>query len=212
VPLLPSRRRSIFRLFPITSNQASRSTRGSASCAILRHQHKASGRSSIELLEFVKCAPKVTEKPALTAPQPLLPPQNTYHASAVISPTTTSTACCSLDLGISEATQPAEFNGKAAVWVCPEFRIRKLSRPKSVANRGRVGLQTLESEPPFPQMPDKTYLIRFKPSDLSPHVVIAANPEIHGEHLVFRRSDGSLAALFVLEVVESWAEVDPSGL
>jgi hypothetical protein len=52
-------------------------------------------------------------------------------------------------------------------------------------------------------MPDKTHLIRFKPSDLSCHVVIAANAEIHGEHLVFLRSDGSLAALFVLEVVES---------
>jgi hypothetical protein len=39
--------------------------------------------------------------------------------------------------------------------------------------------------------------------------VIAANAEIHGEHLVFLRSDGSLAALFVLEVVGSWSEVDP---
>jgi hypothetical protein len=33
--------------------------------------------------------------------------------------------------------------------------------------------------------------------------------EIHGENLVFLRTDGSLAALFVLEVVESWSEVDP---
>jgi hypothetical protein len=49
---------------------------------------------------------------------------------------------------------------------------------------------------------DKTYLIRFKPSDLSPHVVIDASAEIHGEHLVFLRSDGSLAVLFFLEVVE----------
>jgi hypothetical protein len=60
-------------------------------------------------------------------------------------------------------------------------------------------------------MPDKIHLIRFKPSDLSSHLVIAANAEIHGEHLVFLRSDGSLAALFALEVVESWPEVDPQG-
>jgi hypothetical protein len=58
-------------------------------------------------------------------------------------------------------------------------------------------------------MTEKKFLIRFKPLDLSPHVVIAANAEIHGEHLVFLRSDGCLAALFVLEVVESWSEVDP---
>jgi hypothetical protein len=57
-------------------------------------------------------------------------------------------------------------------------------------------------------MPDKTYLIRFKKTDLHSHFVIAANAEIHGEHLVFLRSDGSLAALFLLEVVESWSEVD----
>jgi hypothetical protein len=58
-------------------------------------------------------------------------------------------------------------------------------------------------------MPDKTYLIRFNKTDLQSHLVIAANAEIHGEHLVFLGSDGSLAALFVLEVVESWSEVDP---
>jgi hypothetical protein len=60
----------------------------------------------------------------------------------------------------------------------------------------------------LPPMPDKTHLIRFKPSDLISHIVIAAKAEIYGEHLVFLRSDGSLAALFVLEVVESWSEVD----
>ena len=60
-------------------------------------------------------------------------------------------------------------------------------------------------------MPDKTNLIRFKKTDLHSHLVIAANAEIHGEHLVFLRSDGSLAALFVLEVIQSWSEVDPSG-
>jgi hypothetical protein len=56
-------------------------------------------------------------------------------------------------------------------------------------------------------MLDKTYLIRFKISDLSPHLVIAESAEIHGEHFVFLRSDGTLAALFALEIVESWYEV-----
>jgi hypothetical protein len=45
---------------------------------------------------------------------------------------------------------------------------------------------------------------------------MAASAEIHGEHLVFLRLDGSLAALslaalFVLEVVESRPEVEPWG-
>jgi hypothetical protein len=60
-------------------------------------------------------------------------------------------------------------------------------------------------------MTDKTFLVRLKQADLHSHLVIAANAEIHGEHLVFLRSDGSLAALFVLEVIQSWSEVDPSG-
>ena len=42
-----------------------------------------------------------------------------------------------------------------------------------------------------------TTVVRFKTSDLSPQPVIARSVEIHGEHLIFLRSDGSLAALFV---------------
>jgi hypothetical protein len=57
-------------------------------------------------------------------------------------------------------------------------------------------------------MPNKAYLIRFKGADLQPDLVIAENIEFHGEHLVFLRSDGTLAALFVLEIVESWSEVN----
>jgi hypothetical protein len=57
-------------------------------------------------------------------------------------------------------------------------------------------------------MRDKTYLVRFKGSKVSPHIVIAASAEIHGEHLVYVRLDGSLAALFMLEVVESWSELN----
>jgi hypothetical protein len=57
-------------------------------------------------------------------------------------------------------------------------------------------------------MNENTYLIRFKPSDLTPHLVIAASAEIHEEHLAFLRSDGKLAALCVLEIVESWSEFE----
>jgi hypothetical protein len=38
--------------------------------------------------------------------------------------------------------------------------------------------------------------------------VYAAGVELHGEHLVFLKSDGTLAALFVLEIVESWSEIE----
>jgi hypothetical protein len=53
-------------------------------------------------------------------------------------------------------------------------------------------------------MPDKTYLLQLKPPGFSTRVVIAATAEIHGEHLVLLNSRGQLAALFVLEMVESW--------
>lgn len=58
-------------------------------------------------------------------------------------------------------------------------------------------------------MADTKYLVRFKEAGLPPELVIAASTEFQGEHLVFLRSDGSLAALFVLDVVESWSEVKP---
>jgi hypothetical protein len=57
-------------------------------------------------------------------------------------------------------------------------------------------------------MPDKLYLIRFNGSDVSIHVVIAPRTEIQGEHLVFLRSDGKLAALFLLEIAEYWSEFE----
>ena len=57
-------------------------------------------------------------------------------------------------------------------------------------------------------MVDKTYLVRFKPPENSTQPVVAANTEIHGEHLVFLNSKGELTALFLLEIVESWSECD----
>ena len=60
---------------------------------------------------------------------------------------------------------------------------------------------------PYNSMTDTAYLVRFKGADLPPELVIAETIEFHREHLVFLRSNGSLAALFVLEIVESWSEI-----
>jgi hypothetical protein len=56
-------------------------------------------------------------------------------------------------------------------------------------------------------MADTAYLVRFKEADWPSEMVIAQSIESRGEHLVFLRSNGSLAALFVFEIVESWSEV-----
>jgi hypothetical protein len=56
-------------------------------------------------------------------------------------------------------------------------------------------------------MADRAYVVRFKEADLPPELVIAETVEFHGEQLAFLRSDGSLAALIVLEI-ESWSEVN----
>jgi hypothetical protein len=55
-------------------------------------------------------------------------------------------------------------------------------------------------------MPDKLHLVQFKGSEISFHAVVATRAEIHEEHLVFLRSDGKLAALFLLDIVQSWSE------
>jgi hypothetical protein len=57
-------------------------------------------------------------------------------------------------------------------------------------------------------MRDRTYLVRFKESDLASQLVRAASVEIHGEHLVFLRSSGELSALFLVEIVKDWSEID----
>jgi hypothetical protein len=57
-------------------------------------------------------------------------------------------------------------------------------------------------------MPGKLYLVRLKGSDMSFHAVIAARAEIHEDHLVFLRSDGKLAALFLLDMVAHWSEFE----
>jgi hypothetical protein len=54
-------------------------------------------------------------------------------------------------------------------------------------------------------MTDETYLVRFKPPQFGLKAVIAARAEIHGEHIALLNSKGKLAALFLVEIVESWS-------
>lgn len=56
-------------------------------------------------------------------------------------------------------------------------------------------------------MTDRTFIVRFKPPQLSTPPVIATDAEIHGEHIVLLNSTGKLAALFLMEAVESWTEL-----
>jgi hypothetical protein len=57
-------------------------------------------------------------------------------------------------------------------------------------------------------MADTTFLIRFRTPELSPQQVIAAHAQIQGDHLVLLNAQGKLAALFSLDIVESWNEVE----
>jgi hypothetical protein len=97
-----------------------------------------------------------------------------------------------------------------AIRVLIKTRVHPESPVNAADSRGFRSREPLRVESRH-SMRDKSYLVRFKCLNLNPHLVIAARVEIHGEHLVFLRSDGSLAALFVLEIVESWPEVDSSG-
>jgi hypothetical protein len=54
-------------------------------------------------------------------------------------------------------------------------------------------------------MADKRYLVSCKTPEMSTQPVVAANCEVHGEHLVLLNSKGRLAAMFLLEIVESWS-------
>jgi hypothetical protein len=53
-------------------------------------------------------------------------------------------------------------------------------------------------------MADRTYLVALKPPYIPLQHVVAATIEVHGEHLVFLAANGKLAALFLLDVVQSW--------
>jgi hypothetical protein len=81
-----------------------------------------------------------------------------------------------------------------------------LSRDCSVQSIDTGSPHTPNSVRQF-NMAETAYLVRFKKADLSPELVIAETIEFQGEHLVFLRSDRSLVALVLLEIVESWSEV-----
>jgi hypothetical protein len=55
-------------------------------------------------------------------------------------------------------------------------------------------------------MTDKLYTVRFKPPETSVQPVKAARHEVSGDCLVLFDQNGNVAALFDLDVVESWSE------
>jgi hypothetical protein len=51
---------------------------------------------------------------------------------------------------------------------------------------------------------NQTYLVSLKLPSRAVQHVIAASLELHGENLVFFNAEGELAAMFLLEIVQSW--------
>jgi len=54
---------------------------------------------------------------------------------------------------------------------------------------------------------DKTYIVQFKVPAIMVQTVKAVRAEMQGDHLVFIDSQGRLAGLFLMELVESWSEL-----
>jgi hypothetical protein len=57
------------------------------------------------------------------------------------------------------------------------------------------------------KVPERNFLVRLKAPRFPFHLVRATSAEIQGEYLVSLNSDGRLAALFPMEIVESWNEI-----
>jgi hypothetical protein len=57
-------------------------------------------------------------------------------------------------------------------------------------------------------MSDKRYLLKLKSPGLSFRSIVATTAEIHDDHLVLVNSEGKLAALFVLDIVDCWLEIE----
>jgi hypothetical protein len=55
---------------------------------------------------------------------------------------------------------------------------------------------------------NRTFLVRLRNGAIQ-HVR-AATIEVHGGHLVFLTAKGKLAAVFLLDLVESWNEIEPA--
>jgi hypothetical protein len=51
---------------------------------------------------------------------------------------------------------------------------------------------------------DQTYLVALKLPSRAVQHVIAVRLEIHGENLVFFNTEGELAAMFLMEIVQGW--------
>jgi hypothetical protein len=54
-------------------------------------------------------------------------------------------------------------------------------------------------------MVDQTFFVTMRPPSHAIQQVFAATAEVRGSHLVFVDAKGNLAALFPLELVESWS-------
>jgi hypothetical protein len=53
-------------------------------------------------------------------------------------------------------------------------------------------------------MSEKTFLVSIKAPSSAVHPVVASTVEIFDEHLCFTNNKGELAALFLLDMVQSW--------
>jgi hypothetical protein len=61
------------------------------------------------------------------------------------------------------------------------------------------------------EMADKTYIVRFKPLQMGVQLFAASSAEIQGDHIALLNSNGQLAALLLLDIVESWTVVKRPG-
>jgi hypothetical protein len=57
-------------------------------------------------------------------------------------------------------------------------------------------------------MAERTFIVRFRPPALEPQLFTAERAEIQGDHLVLLTYTGTLAAMFLMEIVESWSECE----
>ena len=56
-------------------------------------------------------------------------------------------------------------------------------------------------------MNEHVYIVFFRPRELAPRAVIAANAEVIEENLILTDADGRLAAQFLVDQVASWSVV-----
>jgi hypothetical protein len=56
------------------------------------------------------------------------------------------------------------------------------------------------------RVPEKRYIVRFKPPETSVQLVMAETVKADDKYLIFLYKDGTIVALFDLDVVENWTE------